>query len=129
MRSPSSAPPARRVRALALAGVLAVVAGACGGSGDGSAAAPQETGAGAGTTLTIKDFAFSPAPLEVPVGTVVAVTNLDDAAHTATADDGAFDSGELAEGERKEITLSEVGEYRFHCTIHDYMEGVIRVTP
>lgn len=81
-------------------------------------------------TLTIKDFAFSPEPLKVPKGTVVKVTNEDDAAHTATADDGtAFDTGSLGQGDSKEITLSKVGEFPYHCSIHDYMKGVIQVTP
>lgn len=80
-------------------------------------------------SLTIKDFAFAPQPLEVPKGTVVKVTNSDDAAHTATADKGTFDTGSLDKGQSKEITLSETGEIAFHCNIHDYMRGVIRVTP
>lgn len=78
--------------------------------------------------LTIKDFAFTPEPLVVTEeGTVVKVTNRDDAAHTATADDESFDTGTLDKGASTEITLSEAGEIAYHCTIHDYMRGVIRV--
>lgn len=120
--------PGRRARRLAMACALgvSVLAAACGGDSDGDteAAAPASDG----LALAIKDFAFSPEPLEVPKGTVVTVTNEDDAAHTATADGGEFDTGNLGQGDSKEITLSEAGEFAYHCEIHDYMKGVIRVT-
>lgn len=124
----------RRARAGAVAAAigLSLVAGACGGDSDSptnAAAAAAAAPDGGGKSLTIKNFAFSPQPFEVPKGTVVRVTNEDDAAHTATADGGAFDTGSLAQGESKEITLSEPGDIAFHCNIHDYMKGVIRVTP
>lgn len=131
MRSPSRPVRlGRRARAGALAAAigLSLVAGACGGDSDSppkAAAAPT----GDGKSLTIKDFAFSPQPLEVPMGTVVRVTNDDDAAHTATAEDDSFDTGTLAKGESKEITLSKAGDIAYQCDIHDYMKGVIRVTP
>lgn len=132
MRSPSSVGRFRRgARAAVVTAAvgLSLVAGACGGNSDSSTKTAAPAGAGGGRSLTIKDFAFSPDPLEVPKGTVVKVTNNDDAAHTATADDGAFDTGTLAQGESKEITLSKAGDFAFHCSIHDYMKGVIRVTP
>ena len=131
MRSPSRARrPGRRARAGAVGAAvgLSFVVGACGGGSDGSTTAAAATTAGDGKSLTIKDFAFSPQPLEVPKGTVIKVTNDDDAAHTATADDSGFDTGTLAQGESKEITLSTTGDIAFHCNIHDYMKGVIRVT-
>ena len=120
--------PARRRTALAtaLAAVgLTLAAGACGGSSDGGDAAAD--GDGRPTVLTIEDFAFRPEPLVVPAGTVVRVVNQDDAAHTATADDGSFDTGELAKGGTAEVRLAEGGEVAYHCAIHDYMRGVIRV--
>ena len=130
MRSANSgsARPTSRVRAVALAAVLGAsfVVSACGSDSD---ADPAATGTGSiATNLTIKDFAFSPQPLEVPMGTVVKVVNEDDAPHTATADDTSFDTGDLGWGESKDITLSAEGEITFHCDIHDYMKGVIRVT-
>ncbi len=111
-----------------LAAVLGIslLAGACGGDSDSKPAASG--GGGGAVTLNIKDFAFSPNPIEVPKGTIVKVVNDDDAAHTATADDKSFDTGELGKGDSKDITLSEEGEIAFHCAIHDYMKGVIQVT-
>jgi len=128
MRSPGSpVAPGRRARAIGLAGALglSVVAGACGSDSDPK---PAATAAPRTTSITIEDFSFGPQPLELPKGSVVTVTNMDDAVHTATADDDSFDTGELGKGESKDITLSEEGEIAFHCHIHDYMTGVIRVT-
>ena len=131
MPSPSRAErllPPRRAFALATAVGLSIVAGACGGDSDTKATATAaETGEGGGMVLTIKDFAFKPAPLVVPKGTKVKVTNSDDAPHTATADDKSFDTGTLDKGASKEITLPNAGEIAYHCTIHDYMQGVIQV--
>ena len=114
----------RKAVAVAAVGV-AFVAGACGADSD----APPGTAAATdgGRALTIKDFAFSPKPLVVPAGTVVRIVNEDDAPHTATADDGAFDTGSLGRDESEDITLPAAGEFSYHCAIHDYMRGVIRV--
>ena len=126
MRRPSSGA-ARRVVAAAAVG-LAVVAGACGSDSDGDATAGGDAAGGdAANVLTIRDFRFSPEPLTVPVGTVVRVVNEDDAPHTATADDASFDTGDLGQDASAEITLSTAGEIAYHCAIHDYMRGVIRV--
>ena len=43
--------------------------------------------------VSIVDFAFQPASIEVPAGSTVTWTNTGAATHTVTADDGAFDSG------------------------------------
>src|SRR5829696_5872316 len=51
-----------------------------------------------GAAVTIVDFAFQPASLEVPAGTTVTWTNSGAAPHTVTADDGTFDSDRLAPG-------------------------------
>lgn len=115
-------------RTLAVCAVLGLsgIAGACGGDSDSdTAGASAEEGA---DVLTIEDFAYSPEPLVVDKGTVVRVVNKDDAAHTVTADDGSFDTGELGEGESKELTVDGTGELSYHCEIHDYMQGVIRVS-
>ena len=102
-----------------------VALAAC-GSSDGEGAADRE-GGDPRATLTIKDFRFAPDPLAVPVGARVNVTNEDDAAHTATADDASFDSGNIAGKASKKLTFSEAGEFAYKCSIHDYMRGVIRV--
>lgn len=85
------------------------------------------TASHAGTAISIKDFRYSPNPLEVKVGETVTVTNDDGTAHTLTADGKRFDTGTLAGGARKTITIRAPGAYTYHCDIHNYMTGKIVV--
>ena len=65
--------------------------------------------------MTIADFAFDPGDLTVAVGDTVTWTNDDDTDHTVTADDDAFDSGDLGGGDTFEQTFDEAGEFAYHC--------------
>ena len=79
--------------------------------------------------VAIRDFAFHPAMLSVPQGTRVTWINCEDATlHTATADDGSWDSGGLAPGESFERTFDEVGGHPYHCTPHPFMTAEVEVT-
>jgi plastocyanin len=81
-----------------------------------------------GATISIEDFEFSPEPLRVAAGTTVTVTNLDDAAHTVTAEkQGAFDTGDIDGRGKAEFAVDRPGRYAYFCAIHDYMRGVIEV--
>lgn len=127
--SPAASPRLRAGRRTVVGAALAalsLLAGACGSDSDADDEGAQPPSKAA-ATLTIQDFTFSPDPLVVAKGTRVTVTNEDEAAHTATADDKSFDTGNLAKGQTAEITLSEPGEVPYFCSIHDYMRGVIRV--
>jgi plastocyanin len=90
----------------------------------GAAATGTGTRAG-GTAITIKDFQFSPDPIVVKAGDTITVTNDDGTAHTLTADDGKFDTGNLDGGARTTITVAAPGTYAYHCDIHNYMTGKI----
>jgi plastocyanin len=76
--------------------------------------------------VDMQDFAFAPAELRVAAGTEIVWTNRDPAPHTVTAEDGSFDSGEIAPGETFTITL-ESGEVVYACLIHPDMRGTITV--
>jgi len=78
--------------------------------------------------VTIVDFAFQPASLEVPAGTTVTWTNSGAAPHTVTADDGAFDSGTLQPGGTFSFTFDTPGTFAYHCEIHPNMMATIIVT-
>ena len=82
-----------------------------------------------GTAVEIKDFAFSPATLTVKVGDTVTWTNQDSVGHSATADDGSFDTGILAQGESNTVTFTEAGTFAYHCTPHPNMTAMIVVEP
>jgi plastocyanin len=78
--------------------------------------------------VSIVDFAFQPASLEVAAGTTVTWTNNGQARHTATADDGTFDSGRLRPGESFSFTFNTPGTFAYHCDVHPDMTGTIVVT-
>jgi plastocyanin len=81
-----------------------------------------------GTAVSIVDFAFQPASIEVPAGSTVTWTNAGAATHTATADDGTFDSGQLKPGANFSQTFTTPGTYTYHCEIHPQMTGTVVVT-
>jgi plastocyanin len=49
--------------------------------------------------------------------------------HDIVANDGSFDSGNLAPGGSFQTTLSGEGTHPYHCSIHPTMTGEVRVTP
>ncbi len=77
--------------------------------------------------VAIRDFAFSPRTVEIRVGDTVTWTNRDSVAHTATARNGSFDTGTLADGESGSVRFTSAGRYRFLCTPHPQMTGTVVV--
>lgn len=84
--------------------------------------------------ISIKGFAFAPDDLTVPVGTTVTWINDEDSLHTVTSGtpaspSGLFDSGEIDTGVEFTYTFTDEGTYPFFCARHDFMNGVVAVTP
>jgi plastocyanin len=50
-------------------------------------------------------------------------------AHTATADDGSWDSGYINPNAKWTYKFTKVGDIPYHCTPHPWKKGVIHVTP
>ena len=121
----------RAAAALAVAGILLGLA-ACGDddddvSSDTTQSTEAESGGngGGGATLDVTEFKFE--DVSVTAGGTVSVTNDSGAAHTFTADDGAFDES-LPVDETVEVQApSEPGEYPFHCEIHPSMKATLTV--
>jgi plastocyanin len=110
----------RTILALSISAVLAF--GAC---GDGDTDAPPADNDG--VTVTASDFAFSPTSLEAEPGTSLEVTlvNEDEATHSLTFEDPAFDI-ETAIGEISGSLELPDGDatYPFFCKYHpDTMRG------
>jgi plastocyanin len=80
------------------------------------------------SAVEIKGFAFNPPMIEVSAGTTVTWTNQDTAPHTATADDGSFDTGRLNQGQSGTFTFDHPGTYTYICTFHPNMKGTVVVT-
>jgi plastocyanin len=77
--------------------------------------------------VEIANFEYSPDPVRVEAGGKVIWQNEDSVAHTATADDGSFDTGEIEEGKLKSESFKQPGTFTYHCEIHPQMHGTIEV--
>jgi plastocyanin len=105
------------------------------GTGDGSTTSEAPAGdgygdaAGGGEAGTIVAQDFSLTDLTVAAGEEIVLRNDGDATHTATADDGSFDLGEVAGGESSDPATApaEPGSYPFHCEIHAGMTATLTV--
>lgn len=79
-------------------------------------------------SVTIEAFDFG-APIAVGRGASITVTNVDGVAHTLTASDGQFDTGNIGGGASASLTApSASGSYAFLCQIHPSMTGTLSVT-
>jgi plastocyanin len=114
-------------------------------SGEGATAPPagEESGSGAGATtesepapsgeaaksekVQIVEFTYEPDPVVVQAGGKVIWQNQDTAPHTATADDGSFDTGTIEQGKIGSATFKEPGTFTYFCEIHPTMHGTVEV--
>jgi plastocyanin len=133
----------RALAGLAAAALLGLGLAACGGSDDVSSGSGDGTttttaadsggaygGGGGGssdeTYIEAKDFSLT--SITVAPGADVEVQNEGKATHTVTADDGAFDAGQVAPGSTATFTApAEPGDYGYHCKIHPSMTGTLTV--
>jgi plastocyanin len=74
---------------------------------------------------TMEDNEFVPKTLITPVGTTVIWRNTGTTRHTATADNGAFDTGIVQAGAQGTYTFNTPGTYTYHCSFHNEMVGTI----
>ena len=81
-------------------------------------------------TVEIKNYAFAPAAVTVPVGTTVTWVNEDTVPHTVTSKSGPakFDSGQLASGASWSATFATPGTYDYYCADHPQMVAKITIT-
>lgn len=78
-------------------------------------------------TVNIQSFAFQPVDLTVNAGDTVQFVNMDSAPHTATADNGTFDTGQLGNGAGAAVSFSGAGSFSYFCKFHPNMKGTITV--
>jgi plastocyanin len=72
---------------------------------------------------------FEPADITVPAGTTVVWQWQADDEHSATADNGAFDSGvKRGRGTTWSFKFAGPGEFPYSCTPHPFMIGTVKVT-
>jgi plastocyanin len=78
------------------------------------------------TNVTIDNFTFQPAELTVKVGTTVTWKNHDDIPH-AVVSAGKFRSKTLDTDDSFSFTFTAAGEYKYFCSLHPHMTGMIKV--
>jgi plastocyanin len=93
--------------------------------GQTESATPQ-VAAPAESAVSIVDFSFEPATLDVTAGATVVWTNDGIAPHTVTGD--FADSGVLEPGQTFSHTFAETGDFSYVCAIHPQMTGTVRVS-
>jgi plastocyanin len=79
--------------------------------------------------ISIQNFVFVPAHIEVHVGDVVEWNNGDFAPHTATADNGSWNTDSIKNGGTVPVVVSVPGSITYRCVYHPGMTGVIVVKP
>jgi plastocyanin len=91
-----------------------------------AAPAPVSAAPGEPGEVTIREdrFLFLPSSITIPAGTTVTWINDERAKHTATADDGSFDSGDQSLGQRYSLTFDEPGVHPYFCRYHGDVNGV-----
>jgi LPXTG-motif cell wall-anchored protein len=96
-------------------------------SGDSEPKGKKRARASASASVSISDFKFAPARVTVNVGDSVTWSNGDDVVHTATANDGSFDTGLLDDGESGSHTFDQAGTFSYFCQPHPFMKGTVTV--
>ena len=81
----------------------------------------------ASASVNMGDFFFSPTSVTIAVGDTVTWHNSGQAPHTATANDGSFDTGTINAGGSGSHTFNSAGTFSYICTIHPNMKGTVRV--
>jgi LPXTG-motif cell wall-anchored protein len=93
---------------------------------DKPAPKPKAIAAASGS-VTIADFSFSPASITIDVGDTITWNNNGPTPHSATANDGSFDTGILKKGQSGSHTFSQAGSFSYYCTPHPYMKATVVV--
>jgi len=91
------------------------------------APSPQRAAAQDSVTIDIIDFAFSNGSMTIEAGTTVTWVNQGAVNHTATANDGSFDTDTIAPGGSASVTFDTPGTFSYFCEIHPNMTATITV--
>jgi len=121
------------VRLLSVTGLILLLT-ACGSSSPSTPTPSSPSPGAGGTPVTIVSgasimttTAFAPNPITVGVGGSVTWTNNDNTSHNATANDGTWNSGNIAPGASFTRSFPTAGSFPYHCTIHPGMVATVVV--
>jgi plastocyanin len=77
--------------------------------------------------INIAKFAYGPKEITVVPGTKIVWTNHDETPHTVTSNDKSFASTGLDTDDKFEHTFISEGDFKYICTVHPFMTGVVHV--
>ena len=87
---------------------------------------PKAVAAASGS-VTIADFTFAPATITIDQGDTVTWDNNGPTPHSATANDGSFDTGILKKGQSSSHTFNQAGTFSYFCKPHPFMKASVVV--
>jgi quinohemoprotein ethanol dehydrogenase len=79
-------------------------------------------------SIDTADYQFTPVRVSVPAGTSLTWNNSGSVIHTASASNGAWDTGDIPSGSAAQITFDTAGDYVYSCQPHPWMIGEVIVT-
>lgn len=104
----------------------------------GALVVPSWPARAATTEVSIEDSQFSPSKVGITVGDTVVWTNYGENGHSATSDDGSFDSspgcvaltgvGCMTTGQSFSHTFNSPGTFTYRCRVHGSAMGSVVVT-
>jgi plastocyanin len=83
--------------------------------------------ASAAPNITVRDFSYNPTPARAAIGAVVRWSNAGPSTHTATSNQGFFNTGRIVPGSSKTATMMSAGAFAYHCQIHPSMRATVSV--
>lgn len=84
--------------------------------------------AAASALVSMGDNFYSPRTVSIAVGDTVTWSNDGQAQHSATANDGSFDTGVYGPGQSRSQTFNTAGTFGYFCTVHGQAQsGTVRV--
>lgn len=116
------------MKALRHAAAMSMLFLCCGIAVPAMAAKTDAPPKAAASQVEIRNFAFAPNSMTVPVGTRVIWTNRDEEPHVITSAGKQFASSPaLDTSDTYAVTFSKPGTYAYYCSIHPMMVGTIIV--
>ena len=80
------------------------------------------------TVVTMQDYQFQPQTVTIRTGGTVSWQNQGMTVHTATANNGEFNTGDVSSGQASGgMTFNQPGVYQYTCQYHPQMKGTIVV--
>ena len=76
------------------------------------------------TTINMTDDSFTQTQVQIAAGQTVVWMKSSSMVHTVTADDGTFDSGDIATGAPYSQEFDSPGSYPYFCQYHGDVGGV-----